>query len=259
MSSQTIERMEVEVDGSGDAVILIHGLGGSSNTFCPQMTVLGNHRAIRPDLQGSGRSRLAAEKLSIEKFADRIIAMAGILNIRRAVLAGHSMGTIVCQHVAAQAPQLAAGLVLFGPILEPPPAAREAMRDRAKRVRAEGMAAIVDAVAGAALAAETRQKRLAALAFVRESLMRQDAEGYASTCEALAEARAIDPQRIGCPVLLIAGEEDGVATPTSVQMMRERLRHASATILPKCGHWSTIERPEECNANLREFLSRNRL
>ena len=134
----------------------------------------------------------------------------------------------------------------------------EAMRDRAKRVRSEGMQGIVDAVVGAALSAETRQKKLAAIAFVRESLMRQDPEGYASTGEALSEARAVDPQRIGCPVLLVSGEEDGVATPSAVQMMRERLPRASATVLPKCGHWATIERPEDCNANLREFLSRNR-
>jgi 3-oxoadipate enol-lactonase len=258
MSSQTIERMEVEVDGTGDPVILIHGLGGSSNTFCPQMAVLGQQRAVRPDLPGSGRSRSPAEKLSIEKFTDRIIAMAGILNIRRAVLVGHSMGTIICQHIAAQAPQLAAGLVLFGPILEPPPTARDAFRDRAKKARAEGMQGIADALVGAALSAETRQKKLAAVAFVRETLMRQEPEGYALTCEALAEARAVDPQRIGCPVLLVTGEDDQVAAPSTVHMMRERLRQGSATVLPKCGHWTTIERPDECNASLREFLARNR-
>lgn len=258
MSSQTIERMEVEVDGAGDPVILIHGLGGSSNTFCPQMTVLGQHRAIRPDLPGSGRSRLSAEKLSIEKLADRIIAMAGILNIRRAIVVGHSMGTIICQHVAAQAPQLAAGLVLFGPILEPPPASRDVFRDRARKARAEGMQGIADALIGAVVSAETRQKRLAAVAFVRETLMRQDPEGYAATCEALAEARAIDLQRIACPALLVTGEDDAIAPPAAVHMMRERLRQASATVLPKCGHWTTLERPDECNANLREFLSRNR-
>src|SRR5262249_29184826 len=218
VSSQTIERMEVEIDGSGDPVILLHGLGGSSSTFCPQMAVLGQHRAIRPDLPGSGRSRLRAEKLSIEKIADRIIAMAGILNVRRAVLAGHSMGTIVCQHIAAQARELAAGLVLFGPILEPSPAARDVFGERARRARAEGMQGIADALIGAALSTETRQKRLAAVAFVRESLMRQDPEGYSSTCEALAEARAVDPERIVCPVLLVTGEDDQTAPSSAVHM-----------------------------------------
>jgi 3-oxoadipate enol-lactonase len=258
MSTQTIERMAVEIDGAGDPVILVHGLGGSSNTFCPQMLALSQHRVIRPDLPGSGRSRLHGEKLSIEKFADRIIAIAGILNVRRAVLAGHSMGTMVCQHVAAQASELAAGLVLFGPILEPSPAARDVFRERAKRARTEGMQGIADGLIGAALSAETRQKRLAAVAFVRESLMRQDPEGYASTCEALAEARAVDPERIACPVLLVTGEDDQTAPPSAVHMMRERFRRASATVFPKCGHWTTIERPEECNQSLREFLSRNR-
>jgi 3-oxoadipate enol-lactonase len=258
VSAQTIERMEVEVDGAGTAVILVHGLGGSSNTFCPQMAVLGQQRAIRPDLPGSGRSRLGAEKLSIELFADRIVALARVLNVGRAILVGHSMGTIVCQHIAAQSAQLAAGLVLFGPILEPPSAARDAFRERAKRARTEGMQGIADAIVGSALSSETRQRRLAAVAFVRESLMRQDPEGYASTCEALAEARAVDPGRIACPVLLVTGEEDPVAPPSAVNMMRERFRRASATVLGKCGHWTTVEKPEECNASLREFLTKNR-
>ncbi|MFL5258716.1 MAG: alpha/beta fold hydrolase [Hyphomicrobiales bacterium] len=258
MSTHTIERMEAEVDGAGDTVILIHGLGGSSNTFCPQMAVLGRHRAIRPDLPGSGRTRLGAQKLSIELFADHIVALARVLNVGRAILVGHSMGTIVCQHVAAQSPELAAGLVMFGPISEPPSSARDAFRERAKRARAEGMQGIADAIVGSGLSAETRQKRLAAVAFVRESLMRQDPEGYASTCEALAEARAVDPGRIACPVLLVTGEEDQVAPPSAVNMMRERFRRAGATVLGKCGHWTTVEKPDECNASLREFLTKNR-
>ncbi len=57
MSTVMVERMAVEVDGSGsDAVVLVHGLGGTSNVFTPQMDVLRGVRAIRPDLPGSGRS-----------------------------------------------------------------------------------------------------------------------------------------------------------------------------------------------------------
>ncbi len=105
-------------------------------------------------------------------------------------------------------------------------------------------------------ASETQQKRLSTVAFVRESVMRQDPEGYAATCEAMVEARGIDLARIRCPVVLIAGDEDAVAPQSAVQMMRERLRNASATVLAKCGHWTTIEKPEECNTALREFLAR---
>jgi pimeloyl-ACP methyl ester carboxylesterase len=40
MNSRLVEGMAVEVAGEGDAVICVHGLGGTSNTFQPQMAVL---------------------------------------------------------------------------------------------------------------------------------------------------------------------------------------------------------------------------
>ena len=42
--------------GDGDPVAMIHGLGGSSNTFQPLMAALSGYRVIRPDLPGAARS-----------------------------------------------------------------------------------------------------------------------------------------------------------------------------------------------------------
>ena len=44
--------------GAGPAVILIHGLGGDSNSFTPLMEALDGYRVLRPDLPGAGRSAL---------------------------------------------------------------------------------------------------------------------------------------------------------------------------------------------------------
>lgn len=97
MSTQLVERMAVEIDGSGDAVVMIHGLGGTSNTFTPQMSVYGGRFCVvRPDLPGSGRTKTSGA-LSIQGFAQRIVAMAGALGIERAHLVAHSMGTITEQ------------------------------------------------------------------------------------------------------------------------------------------------------------------
>lgn len=58
MTTQLIERLAVEVDGdphgSDNTVIMIHGLGATSNTFTPQQSVFsGRFRTIRPDLPES--------------------------------------------------------------------------------------------------------------------------------------------------------------------------------------------------------------
>jgi 3-oxoadipate enol-lactonase len=255
MSTQTIERMAVVLAGQGDAVIFVHGLGGSSNVFTPQVMALGSrYRTVRPDLPGSARSP-AGSQISIEGLADAMIRIAGVLGVERAHFVGHSMGTIVCQHIAANEPKLVRSLTLFGPLLAPPDPARQAMRDRAAKARAEGMADIADAIVQGATSGDTKSNNPVCAALVRELLMRQDAEGYARNCEALAAAQPADTARIDCPVLLVTGDEDGVAPPSNVRAMAQQIKGARVTVLNRCGHWTTLERSAECNTALKEFLA----
>jgi pimeloyl-ACP methyl ester carboxylesterase len=255
VSTRVIERMAVELDGQGDAVIFVHGLGGTSNVFTPQLVALGGrYRAVRPDLPGSGRSP-AGGPLSIGGFADAVVRLARGLGIERAHLVGHSMGTIVCQHLAVNEPRLVRSLVLFGPLLAPPDPARQAMRERAAKARAEGMADIADAILQGATSGDTRANNPVGAALVRELLMRQDAEGYAKTCEALAGAEAADVKCIACPTLLATGDEDAVASPSAVRAMAEQIGGARVLVLNRCGHWTTIERAADCSAALKEFLA----
>ena len=47
MGFHLIDRMAVEDEGDGDAVVCVHGLGGTSNTFTPLMGALARHRVVR--------------------------------------------------------------------------------------------------------------------------------------------------------------------------------------------------------------------
>ena len=187
----------VETVGDGAAVVMIHGLGGTSNTFQPLMATLAAYRVIRPDMPGSGRSDMGAGPLSIEGHAAAVLNLMDEAGLRVAHLVGHSMGTIVCQHIAATVPDRVAGLVLFGALTEPPEAARTGLVARAGVARAQGMAGIADQIIAATLAARTHEETPAAVAFVRESILRQPPEGYARNCEALGRARRVGGARIG--------------------------------------------------------------
>ena len=262
MTFHVIDRVAVEDEGEGPAVVCVHGLGGSSNTWTPLMPALARHRAIRVDLPGSGRSQQVEGALSIEGYVETLLSVCARLGVARAHWFGHSMGTIVVQHIAASHPKLVASVALFGPLIEPPEAARTAMKARAAKARegASGMHEITQALLNAAISTDTRQRLPVAVAYVRESLMRQDGDAYARSCEALAGAQAAAVDRIEAPVLLVTGDEDGVAPPQAVRAMADRLRAARSTrvvVLPRCGHWTPVERPEECQRELREFLVAN--
>ena len=261
MALHLFDRMAVEDEGEGDSVVCVHGLGGSSNTFTPLMPALGRHRVLRVDLPGSGRSQQAEGDLSIARFAEAVAGACARLGMRSAHFVGHSLGTIVCQHLAVSVPKLVRSLALFGPLMAPPDAARPALRARAAKARAQGAQGMHDITASllaAALSADTRQRQPLAVAFVRESLMRQDGEAYARTCEALADAQAAPVESIRAPVLLVTGDEDGVAPPQAVRSLAEKLHAARSVrveVLARCGHWTPIERPEECQRALRDFFA----
>jgi pimeloyl-ACP methyl ester carboxylesterase len=261
MTTRFVDRMAVELDGEGDAVLMIHGLGGTSNVWTPVMPAFARCLTVRPDLPGSGRSDRVEGPLSIERFVQAVLRVTAAVGVERAHVVAHSLGTIVAFHLAAAEPRFVRSLALFGPLLAPADAIRPGIRTRAEKARSEGatgMQEIANALVQAATSSETRTKRPVAVALVREFLMRQPPDGYARTCDALADARPADTSKIVCPTLLVTGDEDAIAPAGSVRQIAERLPGCRLEILRGCGHWTTIEKPDECTDLLRRFYDANR-
>jgi 3-oxoadipate enol-lactonase len=267
MAMQSIDKMAVECDGEGDAVVCVHGLGGTTNTWTPLLPALTRHRVVRIELPGSGRSHQAYAlsestphrgRLSIEVLVDAVLRVCGALDIGRAHFAGHSLGTIVCQHLAVREPARVRSLALFGALPAPPEPARAGLAARAATARGDGMFPIADAIVKAALSASSRETQPVTVALVRESLLAQQAEGYARTCEALAQAQPAPLEGIDVPVLLVAGDEDPIAPVQVARAMAAKLPQAQVEVLPRCGHWLTFERAEACQSLLRQHLARIR-
>ncbi len=259
MTTRTVDGIVHEIAGTGDLVVLIHGLGGTSNTWSAMLGAFDGYRCVRPDLPGSGRSRLDGP-VSVAGFVAsvrRLIAAVG--DATDVHLVGHSMGCIVALQLAAADPRRVRSLTLFGPLLAPPDPARDAIAERGRRARREGVAGmqlIADQLLETAVSGRTRRERRTAFAFVRESLMRQPPDGYAASCEALATVEPIDPSPIACPVLLVTGDEDRVAPPPSVHALAARLPDARVVVLPGCGHWHPVELPDECGRLAADLLAR---
>jgi pimeloyl-ACP methyl ester carboxylesterase len=258
VATQFIDRIAVETDGTGEAVLMIHGLGGTSNVWTPLLPAVARQRTVRPDLPGSGRSHRVEGPLSIERLVQAMQRVCSVLGLDRVHVAAHSLGTIVAFHLAASSPRRVRSLALFGPLLCPPDAARAGIRARGAKARAEGeagMQAIADQLVQSAISTETRTRRPVAVAAVRELLMRQCPDGYARSCDALADAQAADVSGIECPVLLVTGDEDAIAPAQAVRQIGERIPGARVTVLPRCGHWTPVEKPEECDELLRRFYA----
>jgi 3-oxoadipate enol-lactonase len=256
MTTVTVGQIVMEVAGEGFPVVMIHGLGGTSNMFEAQARALSNHRIVRIDLPGSGRSARPVAPLRMESMVGALLPALRGIGVNRAHFVGHSMGTMVCQLIAVAEPTLVASLALFGALAEPTEATRTALLNRATLARSGGIADIADQIVAHAISAHTRETSPAAVAFVRESITRQDPESYAQSCAALSKAAAADPRRIAAPALVITGDDDAVNPPNVGRALADHIKGAVFSTLGRCGHWATIESPRESSERLLDFFRR---
>lgn len=237
------------------AVVFIHGLGGTTTFYDPLVAALGDaYRLVRFDFDGHGRSPLHGP-VDVPALAEDVAALIETLPEKRAHVVGHSLGTLIAQHLAARHPSAVSSLVLLGPIRAQGDAAKTGTRARAATVREKGMVAVADTIATNATAAAARAANPLVFGTVRELVLGQPAEGYALACEALAAAENPDLSRITAPVLLVAGADDKVSTEASRAELAQGLARCEIAVTPDCGHWTVTEAPAFVGARTTAFLA----
>ena len=99
--------------GKGPALLLIHGIGDSSDTWRPVLDELGRHHTIvAPDLLGHGRSEKPRADYSVAAYANGMRDLLSVLEVDRATVIGHSLGGGVAAQFAYQFPERCERLVL---------------------------------------------------------------------------------------------------------------------------------------------------
>src|SRR2546422_10643930 len=108
-------RLHVEVEGSGPAVVLAHGFGGSARNFLSQARALrDHHRIVRFDARGHARSEAPAEASAYtpEAFGADLSRVLDQVGARAAVVGGLSMGAGASLRFALAHPERVYGLWL---------------------------------------------------------------------------------------------------------------------------------------------------
>ncbi len=93
------------------AVVLLHGAGGTHLHWPYNLRRLNNYKIYAPDLPGHGKSAGLGMQ-SVGKYADAVAEWITSVGIKKAVIAGHSMGGAIAQTLAIEYPKLVSGLIL---------------------------------------------------------------------------------------------------------------------------------------------------
>jgi pimeloyl-ACP methyl ester carboxylesterase len=101
--------------GRGPALLLIHGIGDSSDSWRPVLEQLAKqYTVIAPDLLGHGRSEKPRADYSVAAYANGMRDLLSVLEVDRVTVVGHSLGGGVAAQFAYQFPERCERLVLVG-------------------------------------------------------------------------------------------------------------------------------------------------
>ena len=107
--------MRYRRSGSGEVVLLLHGLAGNSRTWrAVQPALSETHEVIAPDMLGHGESAKPMGDYSLGAFASGLRDLLAVLDVPSATIVGHSFGGGVAMQLAYQHPELCDRLVLVG-------------------------------------------------------------------------------------------------------------------------------------------------
>ncbi len=229
-------------------LVLAGSLGSTTTMWDPQVDGLSERfRLVRLDHRGHGGSPVPPGPYRIADLAGDVLALLDDLGLDRVAWCGLSLGGVVGQHLASEAPERISRLTLACTSAHWPDSAVWA--DRIAAVREGGTASIAQAVVQRwftpAWAAAHPDVVAAALAQVAGT----SDEGYAGCCEAL---RVWDHRpRLGAitaPTLVIAGAHDP-ATPVEphARTLVESIPGARLEVL-EAAHLATLELPEQATA-----------
>ena len=138
-------RVAYEEAGDGEALVFVHGLGGTLHVWYPVSQQLASDwKTIAYDVRGHGRTDKPAPPYTIDLWADDLIALLDAARIERATVFGHSSGSLVAQRFAERESGRANGLVLLGAISRFDDKGRAAFEARAQAVESGGIEAFVD-------------------------------------------------------------------------------------------------------------------
>ncbi|MGH2872334.1 MAG: 3-oxoadipate enol-lactonase [Solirubrobacteraceae bacterium] len=236
--------LDCEVHGPADAPALL--LGGSLGTtraiWDPQVTALADrHRLVAFDHRGHGGSPVPNGPYAIADLGRDVLALMDRLALPRASYCGLSIGGMVGQWLASNAPDRIERLVLICTSARLPPA--HAWHERAATVRAAGSpAGVAEAVVGRWFTPAWARRNPELVERHRRMICATPAGGYAACCEAIATMDLRPALKlIAAPTLVIAGRQDPSIPPEHGAAIAAEIPGARLEMLDPAAHLASVE------------------
>jgi 3-oxoadipate enol-lactonase len=245
-----------EVGSGGVPVVLLHELGGSSDSWRAVIPLLAaDRRVMVPDLRGAGRSEKPPGPFALADVADDLDALLAALLPETAVdVIGAALGALVGALVAGRRPERVRRLMLCAVAPDMAGPTRAYLEERAGKVRAVGMRGVAEASLANSFPATHPAERTA----YRGIYLGNDPAAYAELSLALARLQmtAADWRAIRAPVLVASGAHDFLWPPEIGRQVAALIPRARFAVMEDAGHFPHLQAPQTLVRLARDFLDR---
>lgn len=244
-----------EMEGEGEPVVFIHGLGSSARDWEYQVPFFSrDYRVVTLDVRGHGRSDKPPGPYSISLFASDVAGLIEGLDLAPAHVVGISMGGMIALQLAVDRPGLVGSLVVVN---SSPDMVVRTWRQRLNVWQRQliapllGMKRMAD-VLSRRLFPKLEQGELRELFVQRWE--ENDPRAYQEAVKAIAGWSVSDQlPAIPCPVLVVSGDEDYTSVEAKAVWVAE-IPRAEMVVVEDSRHATPVDQPQAFNAALAAFL-----
>jgi pimeloyl-ACP methyl ester carboxylesterase len=253
------QRLYYEVAGEGEPLLMVMGLGADHLAWALQVPALGEHfQVVTYDNRDCGQSSYAEGPYEITDLAADAVALADVLELDSFHLVGASMGGCIAQEIALGWPDRVRTLTLAITFGGAGAYSRKSGRMMAADVRRRTYEEQIDQMMLLCFSEDLfdQEERIT---FLRQQMLAnpypQRPEGFARQAEATGrhEARQRLPS-LKMPVHVIGAEHDILVPVWKSKELAELIPAARLTIIEGATHGLNLERAEDFNAAVLEFL-----
>jgi 3-oxoadipate enol-lactonase len=247
--------INVKVEGPDNAPVLMlsNSLATDMSMWDPQVPEFTSHyRLVRYDRRGHGRSGVSKGPYTIAQLGHDVLAILDHLGIKKTNWCGLSMGGMVGQWLAANAPDRFEKMVFANTHYYY--AAKDTWHERLGIAREKGLKALVDSNMERWFTAGFREREPKTIDWMKAMFVATPVEGFIACGEAV---RDMDHRellgRINVPVHMIAGRQDPATPLAANEYIRAHIPGATMTVL-EAAHISNVEQPEAFTKAVLDYL-----
>ena len=248
------------VEGEGEPLFLIHGIGASRASFAGLVPFLKNDfRVISYDLRGHGASPTPKPPYCLDDLVEDLEALRAELGIDKAHFAGHSLGGMIGPAYARKYPQHVLSLGLYST------AAFRTEDDSAKvkgvvaAMRSKGIPQVLEALKDRWFTPEFGERRPEVIERRMQQVIDTDPDVFLSVFDIYAETEMAPwLHEITHPCLVLTGENDGGCNPRLNRQIAAALPCSELVILPVLRHAILLEAADQVAQPVLDFLRRHK-